>query len=76
MSALYAKGEFPFEPCHEKLCLLSYQDQLKPVKFVVACVAIIWASSRENLSLGFLTKQVTKQSPQLQRLASELKFRL
>ena len=29
----------------------------------------IWASSRENLSLGFPTKRVSNQSPQLQRLA-------
>ena len=32
---------------------------------------IIWASSRENLSLGFPTKRVSNQSPQLQRLALE-----
>ena len=30
---------------------------------------IIWASSRENLSLGFPTKRVSNRSPQLQRLA-------
>ena len=28
-----------------------------------------WASSRENLSLGFPTKRDSNQSPQLQRLA-------
>ena len=37
---------------------------------------IIQASSRENLSSGFLTKQDSNQSPQLQRLARKLKFRL
>ena len=37
-------------------------------------VIIIWASSRENLSSGFPTKQVSNQSPQLQRLARQLKF--
>ena len=36
----------------------------------------IWASSRENLSSGFPTKRVSNQSPQLQRLASKLKFLL
>ena len=36
----------------------------------------LWALSRENLSSGFPTKQASNQSPQLQRLASELKFRL
>ena len=34
-----------------------------------------WAASQENLSSGFPTKRVSNQSPQLQRLASELKFR-
>ena len=34
----------------------------------------IWASLRENLSLGFPTKRVSNQSPQLQRLARILKF--
>ena len=33
-----------------------------------------WASTRENSSLGFPTKRVSNQSPQLQRLARELKF--
>ena len=37
---------------------------------------IIWASSRENLSSGSLTKPVSNKSPQLQRLASKLKFHL
>ena len=35
-----------------------------------------WASSPENLSSGFLTKRVSNQSPQLQRLAIKLKFYL
>ena len=34
-----------------------------------------WASSQENLSTGFTTNRVSNQAPQLQRLASELKFR-
>ena len=37
---------------------------------------INWASSRENLSSGFPTKRVSKQFPQLQRLARKLKFHL
>ena len=37
---------------------------------------IIWASSRETLSLGFPSKRVLNQSPQLQRLARKLKFHL
>ena len=36
----------------------------------------IWSLSRENLSLGFLTQRVSKQSPQLQRQARKLKFHL
>ena len=35
-----------------------------------------WASLQENMSLGFPTKRVSKQSPQLQRLAIKLKFHL
>ena len=37
---------------------------------------MIWATSRENLSSGFPTKRVSKQSPQLQRLARKLKYHL
>ena len=36
----------------------------------------ICASTRQNLSSGFLTKRVLNQSPQLQRLARQLKFHL
>ena len=36
----------------------------------------IWASTRQNLSCGFLTKRDSNQSPQLQRFARKLKFRL
>ena len=36
----------------------------------------MWAVTQESLSLGFLTKQDSKQPPQLQRLARKLKFRL
>ena len=35
-----------------------------------------WATSRENLPSGFPPKRVSKQSPQLQRLARKLKFHL
>ena len=35
-----------------------------------------WASSRQYLSSGFPTKRDSNQSPQLQRLARTLKFRL
>ena len=37
---------------------------------------IIWASSRENLSSGFPTMQISNQSPQLQRPARKLKYHL
>ena len=39
-------------------------------------ICMIWVTSRENLSSGFLTKRVSNQSPQLQRLARKLKFHL
>ena len=42
----------------------------------VACSNTNRASSRENLSSGFPTKRVSNQSPQLQRLARKMKFRL
>ena len=32
-------------------------------------LSLIWASSRDNLSSGFPTKRVSKQSPHLQSLA-------
>ena len=37
---------------------------------------IIWASSQENLSSGFLTKRVSNQPAQLQKLGKKLKFLL
>ena len=37
---------------------------------------LIWASSRENLSLGFSTKRDSNQSPQLQGLARKVKVHL
>ena len=43
---------------------------------LLVSTGIIWASSRKNLSLGFLTKRDSNQSPQLQRLARKLKIRL
>ena len=39
-----------------------------------ATLVSTWALLRENLSSGFLTKRVSNQSPQLQRLAGNLKF--
>ena len=36
----------------------------------------IWAAVRENLSSVFPTKRHSNQSPQLQRLARKLKFRV
>ena len=36
----------------------------------------IWALSRQNLSLGFLTKRDSNQPAQLQSLAGKMKFRL
>ena len=37
---------------------------------------INWASTRQNLSSGFLTKRDSNQSPQLQRLARNFKISL
>ena len=37
---------------------------------------IIWALSRQNPSSGFLTKQVSNQSPHLQKLARKLYLHL
>ena len=37
---------------------------------------IIWAASRENLSSGFTSNRDSNHSPQRQRLARILKFRL
>ena len=46
------------------------------VSVLFKCNTMIWSSSRENLSSGFLTKRDSNQSSQLQRLARKLKFRL
>ena len=45
-------------------------DEVSKIKTSV----IKWAVTRENLSLGFSTKRVSNQSPQLHRLAIKLKF--
>ena len=37
---------------------------------------VIWAVTRQNPSSGFPTKPDSNQSPQLQRLARKLRFRL
>ena len=42
-------------------------------KFIV-CLSIIWASSRQNWSLGFPTKRDSNQSPHLQRPARKFNF--
>ena len=42
---------------------------------VLAYKQLINGLLQENLSSGFPTKQVSNQSPQLQRLARKLKFR-
>ena len=39
-------------------------------------ITYIWASLRENLSLGYPTKQDSNQTPQLQRLARILQFHM
>ena len=39
-----------------------------------SCIHNIWASPRENLSLGFPTKRDSNQPAQLQRLAKKLTF--
>ena len=58
--------------------LLEHKKVLKVIiqAWTFHLVYIIWASSRENLSLGFPTKRVSNQSPQLQRLARKFKFHL
>ena len=43
---------------------------------IIKFFTIIWALSREKLSSGFLTKQVSNQSPQLKKPARKLKFQL
>ena len=58
--------------------MLQRVDQIEfevhvPVYITVKC---IWAVLRQNLSSGFLTKRVSNQSPQLQRLARRLKYHL
>ena len=52
-----------------------YGLKIHTLNSVPAC-SYIWASSQKNLSSGFPTKRVSNHAPQLQRLASELKFRL
>ena len=42
-------------------------------RYITANSDFIWASSQQNLSLGFPTKLDSNQSPQLQRLARKLK---
>ena len=45
-------------------------------KLIITFFYYTWASTRQNLSLGFPTKRDSNQSPQLQRLARKSKFRL
>ena len=52
------------------------KDTIYYLQALLPYTCIIWASLRENLSSGFPTKRVSKQSPQLQRLARKLNFHL
>ena len=59
--------------------LLMYTNFLKCIlihicSYVFATYTYIWASPRENLSLGFPSKWGSNQSPQLQRFTRKLKF--
>ena len=56
------------------VCTLLVILKITILKLVLLNWLIIWASSRGNLSSGLLTKRVSNQSPQLQRLARKLKF--
>ena len=56
-------------------CFQRYQKRIQFATMMLhASLALIWASSRENLSSGFPKKQVSYQSPQLQRLARKSKI--
>ena len=56
---------------------LSQADSLISLSNLVSEKTIsIWASTRQNQSSGFPTKQDSNQSPQLQRPARKLKFNL
>ena len=50
------------------------------VRFLIADIAKTfedkWPSSRKTCPFGFPTKQISNQSPQLQRLARKFKFHL
>ena len=46
------------------------------ISLLKLCDLIMWASSRENLSLGYQRKRVSNQYRQLQRLARRMKFPL
>ena len=54
---------------------LTVTAKYKNKKSIKKFVNIIWASSRENLSLGFATRYDTNRPARLQRLARILKFR-
>ena len=62
------------KPCDCSLFCIKKCTQLGIM--VSSKAAIIWATSRENLSSRCPTKSVSKQSPQLQRLNRKLKFHL
>ena len=54
----------------------NYNQDYNTHSEIIMTHVIIGASSRENLFLGFLTKWVSNQSPQLQRLGRKFKFQL
>ena len=56
--------------------LENYQKKILITNLIASNEHIRWATMRENLSSWFPTKRNSSQSPQLQRLARKLKFRL
>ena len=64
-------GEGVFPRISLDLPRVSDQEGYYSKLALVSChvINIKWASSRQNLSLGFLTKRDSNQSPQLQRSA-------
>ena len=66
----------PNKGTHISMCAISKEKPLFTCGLQFLALGAIWASSRENLSLGFPSKRVSKRSPQLQRLARKLKFHL
>ena len=57
-----------------KIDSISMELSILYFKGLLVNTAIKWASTLQNLSLGFPTKRDSKLSPQLQRPARTLKF--